>query len=161
MKLCNLGPISRIARTGSGLSSIATGDSRQRGNPLPINEQRICISQPGWHPRGLQQVTQPPAVAADPQRGTRERGNELHRQLLAGRKARTLRQRDGQLTMGQLLFGRWLFLVILGFCQVTIMFVWASIAFGLDLWSPKHLTGFLIVTAATAAAAAGPAPPSP
>ncbi len=83
---------------------------------------------------------------------------------VSGRSAILIEERESgvltrllssQLTMGQLLFGRWLFLVILGFCQVTVMFVWASIAFDLDLWSPMHLMGFLIMTAASAAAAAG------
>lgn len=83
---------------------------------------------------------------------------------VSGRSAILIEERENgvltrllssQLTMGQLLLGRWLFLVILGFLQVTIMFIWASIAFGLDLWSPRHLTGFLAMTGASAAAAAG------
>ena len=53
------------------------------------------------------------------------------------------------------LAGRWLYLASLGFVQVTLMFVWGSIAFGLDLWTPHRLTGFLVMTVAAVAAAAG------
>ena len=55
----------------------------------------------------------------------------------------------------RLLLGRWLYLVLLGGVQVTVMFTWAAVAFGLDLFTPRHLAGFAVVTAATAAAAAG------
>lgn len=60
-----------------------------------------------------------------------------------------------QITLSQFLTGRWIFLVMLGFVQVTVMFVWASIAFGLDLWTPPHLAGFIVMTLASASAAAG------
>ncbi len=82
---------------------------------------------------------------------------------VSGRSAILIEERESgvltrlmssQLTFRQLLFSRWLFLAILGFCQVGVMFVWASIAFDLDLWSPRHLTGFIVMTAASAAAAA-------
>lgn len=82
---------------------------------------------------------------------------------VSGRSAILIEERESgvltrllssQLTLRQLLFGRWLFLALLGFCQVGVMFVWASIAFGLDLWSPRHLAGFVLMTAASAAAAA-------
>ncbi|ANM31602.1 hypothetical protein ABI59_21615 [Acidobacteria bacterium Mor1] len=53
-----------------------------------------------------------------------------------------------------LLAGRWLFLTALGGVQVTAMFLWGWLAFGLELWSPRVLTGFLLMTAVTAAAAA-------
>ena len=59
-----------------------------------------------------------------------------------------------KLSLGQLLLGHWLFLAALGFVQVTVMFVWGWAAFGLDLWTAKHLTGFVIMTAVSAAAAA-------
>ncbi len=59
-----------------------------------------------------------------------------------------------KLSLGQLLLGHWLFLAALGFLQVTVMFVWGWAAFGLDLWTAKHLTGFVIMTAVSAAAAA-------
>jgi ABC-2 type transport system permease protein len=82
---------------------------------------------------------------------------------VSGRSAILIEERESgvltrllssELTLRQLLFSRWLFLAILGFCQVGVMFVWASIAFGLDLWSSRHLAGFVVMTAASAAAAA-------
>jgi ABC-2 type transport system permease protein len=60
----------------------------------------------------------------------------------------------GRLGLTRLLVGRWLFLMLLGVAQVTAMFVWGSVAFGLELWTPRHLAGFAAVTVATAAAAA-------
>lgn len=72
-----------------------------------------------------------------------ERENGVLKRMLAGR-----------LSLTQLLLGRWLFLVALGSVQVTVMFVWASLAFGLDLWTARHLAGFAVVTLAAAAAAA-------
>jgi ABC-2 type transport system permease protein len=60
----------------------------------------------------------------------------------------------GRLGMGQLILGRWLFLLVLGTAQVAVMFVWGSLAFGLELWTPRHLSGFLVMTLATASAAA-------
>ncbi len=57
-----------------------------------------------------------------------------------------------KLLMGQMLLGKWLFLVVLGFVQVSIMFVWGQFAFGIDLLG--HLAGFCIMTIATSAAAA-------
>lgn len=80
-----------------------------------------------------------------------------------GRSAMLIEEReDGVLTrlltsglgMGRLLLGRWLFLTLLGTAQVTVMFIWGSLAFGLDLWTLRNLTGFGIVTLAAAAAAA-------
>ncbi len=53
-----------------------------------------------------------------------------------------------------LLAGRWLYLTSLGFVQVTLMFAWGSVAFGLELWTLYRLAGFLSMTAVTAAAAA-------
>lgn len=54
--------------------------------------------------------------------------------------------------MGGLLAGKWVFITIMGMLQLTIMFLWGRIAFGLDLFS--HLPGFFVMTAITAAAAA-------
>lgn len=59
-----------------------------------------------------------------------------------------------RLGLGQLLIGHWLFLAALGFAQLTVMFVWGWAAFGLDLWTAAHLTGFVIMTTVSAAAAA-------
>lgn len=55
--------------------------------------------------------------------------------------------------MTGVLVGKWVFLVIMGVTQLTVMFTWGAVVFGLPLWS--HLPGFFIVTIFTAAAAAG------
>jgi ABC-2 type transport system permease protein len=82
---------------------------------------------------------------------------------VSGRSAILIEERESgvltrllcsRLTLRRLLLGRWLFLTALGFLQVSVMFVWASIAFGLDLWTLRHLVGFTCMTAASAAAAA-------
>lgn len=59
-----------------------------------------------------------------------------------------------RLGLGQLLLGHWSFLAVLGFVQVTVMFVWGWAVFGLELWTPQHLAGFLLMTSVSAAAAA-------
>ena len=58
------------------------------------------------------------------------------------------------LGVNRLLVGRWLFLLVLGVLQVSVMFLWAALAFGLPLWTVRHLAGFGVMTLATAAAAA-------
>jgi ABC-2 type transport system permease protein len=55
--------------------------------------------------------------------------------------------------MSGLLLGKWLFLTLTGLAQLTVMFLWGRLAFGLDLF--HHLPGFFVMTAFTAAAAAG------
>jgi ABC-2 type transport system permease protein len=55
--------------------------------------------------------------------------------------------------MGGLLVGKWLFLSLMGLAQLTVMFLWGWLVFGLDLF--HHLPGFFVMTAVTAAAAAG------
>jgi ABC-2 type transport system permease protein len=59
------------------------------------------------------------------------------------------------LTMGQLLFGKWLFIALMGTLQIFVMFVWGALVFGVELWDPHNFAGFAIMTAATAAAASG------
>jgi ABC-2 type transport system permease protein len=56
-----------------------------------------------------------------------------------------------ELTMIQLLAGKWLLMTIVGIVQVTIMFVWAQLTFGVDLLG--HLSGFVVMTVVTAGAA--------
>jgi ABC-2 type transport system permease protein len=56
-------------------------------------------------------------------------------------------------SMGTILAGKWLYVMLLGVFQVTVMFVWGMAVFKLDLM--HHLPGFLIMTVFTAAAAAG------
>jgi ABC-2 type transport system permease protein len=60
---------------------------------------------------------------------------------------------SSNLTMNQLLVGKWVSFVMLGGMQVTVMFLWGWLVFRLELWS--HLAGFVAMTAVTAAAAAG------
>lgn len=61
---------------------------------------------------------------------------------------------DSKLGLNGFLFSHWLFTSIVGFVQVTVMFVWGWFQFGLDLFSPDHLPGFIVVTVVTAGAAA-------
>ncbi len=58
------------------------------------------------------------------------------------------------LSMGTLLVGRWLFATILGVVQISVMFLWGALAFDVDLFTPRHLAGFGLMTLATASAAA-------
>jgi ABC-2 type transport system permease protein len=55
--------------------------------------------------------------------------------------------------MGGLLVGKWLFITLVGLAQLTVMFLWGWLVFGLDLF--HHLPGFFVMTTFTAAAAAG------
>jgi ABC-2 type transport system permease protein len=56
------------------------------------------------------------------------------------------------LGMTGILIGKWAFMVAIGCVQLTIMFLWGRVAFGLPLFS--HLPGFLVMTITTASAAA-------
>lgn len=67
----------------------------------------------------------------------------------SGTLERVLSTRVG---MNGLLAAKWLHLTLLGLLQITVMFTWGAIVFGLDLLG--HLPGFAIMTAVTAAAAA-------
>jgi ABC-2 type transport system permease protein len=58
-----------------------------------------------------------------------------------------------RLGMNGVLLAKWLFLGMLGAVQLTVMFTWGQIAFGLPLLS--HVPGFLVMTVFTAMAAAG------
>jgi ABC-2 type transport system permease protein len=53
--------------------------------------------------------------------------------------------------MTPLLLGKWMFLTLIGCAQITVMFLWGWIAFGLPLFS--HIPGFIAMTIVTAAAA--------
>jgi ABC-2 type transport system permease protein len=55
------------------------------------------------------------------------------------------------LGMRRLLAGKWLLLTLVGVAQVTVMFAWAQLAFGVDLLG--HLPGFAAMTFVTAGAA--------
>jgi ABC-2 type transport system permease protein len=54
--------------------------------------------------------------------------------------------------MTGVLVGKWILLALIGCLQLTVMFLWGRVAFGLPLFS--HLPGFAIMTIFTAAAAA-------
>lgn len=54
--------------------------------------------------------------------------------------------------MSGVLLGKWVFILLLGVVQLTVMFVWGQLVFGLPLVS--HLPGFLVMTVVTAGAAA-------
>ena len=56
------------------------------------------------------------------------------------------------LGMTGVLIGKWIFLALVGCAQLTVMFLWGRVAFGLPLFS--HLPGFAVMTIATALAAA-------
>jgi ABC-2 type transport system permease protein len=56
-----------------------------------------------------------------------------------------------ELSMSQLLGGKWLLMILVGIVQVTVMFAWAQLTFGVDLLG--HLPGFLMMTVVTAGAA--------
>lgn len=68
----------------------------------------------------------------------------------SGTLGRLLSSRAG---MRGVLAGKWIYLTLLGVAQLTVMFVWGEIAFGLPL--ATHLPGFAVMTLATAAAAGG------
>jgi ABC-2 type transport system permease protein len=73
--------------------------------------------------------------------------------LLEEEESQTLeRLLCSELSMLQLLAGKWLLMTIVGIVQVTVMFAWAQLAFGVDLLG--HLFGFGVMTVVTAAAAA-------
>lgn len=76
-------------------------------------------------------------------------GGSLLEEYEAGTLDRLL---ASQLTITQLLTGKWLFITGLGIVQLTVMFVWAQLAFGVDL--SGHLHGFAAMTVFTAAATA-------
>jgi ABC-2 type transport system permease protein len=68
----------------------------------------------------------------------------------AGTLDRVLSTRVG---MGGLLLGKWIFIALIGILQLTVMFLWGWLVFGLDLF--HHLPGFFVMTIVTAAAASG------
>ena len=57
--------------------------------------------------------------------------------------------------MTRLLAYKWLFFAALGSVQVSAMFLWGWLIYGVELFAGTHLWGFLIMTVTTALAAAG------
>jgi ABC-2 type transport system permease protein len=53
--------------------------------------------------------------------------------------------------MSGLLLAKWLFIALIGMLQMSVMFLWGRLAFGVDLF--HHLPGFAVMTVFTAAAA--------
>jgi ABC-2 type transport system permease protein len=73
--------------------------------------------------------------------------------LLEEQEAGTLeRLLSSQLTLNQLLAGKWIFITVCGSLQLLVMFVWAQVVFRVDLVG--HLPGFALMAISTAAAAA-------
>lgn len=71
--------------------------------------------------------------------------------LLEERENSTLdRLLCSRLTMDQLLLGKWAFLTIIGSLQMTLMFLWGAVVFGIDL--QNHIEGFVALTLVTAGA---------
>jgi ABC-2 type transport system permease protein len=56
-----------------------------------------------------------------------------------------------QLTLDELLMGKWLYLMLLGTMQTTLMFIWGQIVFGVELTT--HWEGFFMMTLVTSSAA--------
>lgn len=72
--------------------------------------------------------------------------------LLEERENQTLdRLLSTQMSMDQLLLGKWFYMSGIGVLQVGVMFLWAQLIFNVDLIG--HLDGFLMMTVVTALAA--------
>ena len=76
-------------------------------------------------------------------------GGALLDEAETGTLERLLSTRIG---MTGVLIGKWILLGLIGCLQLTVMFLWGRVAFGLPLFS--HLPGFAVMTLFTAAAAA-------
>jgi len=76
--------------------------------------------------------------------------------LLEEQRSGTLeRVLNSNIGMGRLLTSYWLFAAIVGFLQITVMFVWGWAVFGMELWTGRIVVGFVVMTAVSAAAASG------
>jgi ABC-2 type transport system permease protein len=72
--------------------------------------------------------------------------------LLDEKESSTLeRLLASQLTLDELLMGKWLYLMLLGTLQTTLMFIWGQLVFGVEL--AQHWDGFLMMTLVTSSAA--------
>ena len=76
-------------------------------------------------------------------------GGALLEEVEAGTLERVLSTRAG---MGGVLFGKWLFLTLMGSLQLLVMFIWGFAVFGLPLF--EHFGGFTVMTLVTSAAGA-------
>ena len=77
-------------------------------------------------------------------------GGALLDEQEAGTLERLIGSRAG---MNGVLAAKWIFLILMGVGQLTLMFTWGMLLFGLPL--KTHLPGFFVMTVATAAAAGG------
>ena len=77
-------------------------------------------------------------------------GGTLIEEVESGTLERLLTSRA---SMGTVLAAKWIFIMLLGVFQITVMFVWGMLMFKLDLL--PHLPGFFVMTFMTAGAAAG------
>jgi ABC-2 type transport system permease protein len=76
-------------------------------------------------------------------------GGALLEEAEAGTLERLL---STNLGMTGVLIAKWIFLALVGFAQLTVMFMWGQLVFGLPLLG--HLPGFAVMTIVTAGAAA-------
>lgn len=77
-------------------------------------------------------------------------GGSLLEEAEAGTLERLL---STNMSLTTLIAGKWIYIMLGGIAQLTVMFIWGDIAFGLPLFS--HLPGFFVMTIVTAGAAAG------
>jgi ABC-2 type transport system permease protein len=73
--------------------------------------------------------------------------------LLEEKEAGTLeRLLTSRLNITQLMIGKWIYIALLGFLQLSIMFAWGQLVFDVDLTG--HLPGFVMMGLATTSATA-------
>jgi ABC-2 type transport system permease protein len=60
---------------------------------------------------------------------------------------------SSRVTMNALLLGKLLYSALLGFTQLTVMFLWGALVFKVELF--RHLGGFILMASVTALASAG------
>jgi ABC-2 type transport system permease protein len=56
-------------------------------------------------------------------------------------------------SLSTIIAAKWLFFAALGFAQVSVMFVYGNLVFGLPLWTANYLAGFVVVASVTALSA--------
>jgi ABC-2 type transport system permease protein len=79
--------------------------------------------------------------------------NNAGEALLIEQETGTLeRMLTSRLGLNRMMLGKWLWMLLLGTTQTTVMFLWAQAVFQVDLWG--HLEGFAVMTLATSAASA-------
>lgn len=61
---------------------------------------------------------------------------------------------SGKMTIHHILLAHWAFYVLLGVCQIGLMFVFASIVFGLDLWHAETIAGAALMALVSSMASA-------